>query len=189
MIFFLLLLALMFLSLVVQHFIGPLPEFGARLLLMPIIMFYGALALPNWGMLALAFAGGVMTDALETQWTAMPGPGAEGSVEIAMGWSIILYAALGAVMSGFRPLFLRGRWEIHCLLTGLCTSLIVLAQYLMITIRREPVIFVFNREVWWRIGGAGLAAALLAPLFFFGLNYLAVLVGYDPQPDRKGRRI
>ena len=187
MIFFLVLLATMFLSLVVQHFIGPLPQFGARILLMPIIMFYGALALPHWGMLALAFAGGLMADALGTQWTVMPAPGVEGTVEIAMGWSIILYAALGAIMSGFRPLFLRGRWEIHCLLTGFCTSFIVLAEYLMLTIRREPVLFVFNREIWWRIGGAGLAAALLAPLFFFALNYLAALVGYDPQPDRKGR--
>jgi len=188
MIFFLLLLGLMFVSLVLQHFLGPLPQFGARILLMPIVMFYGALALPNWGMLALAFAGGLMTDALATQWTTMPGPGVEGSVEIAMGWSIILYAALGGLMSGFRPLFLRGRWEIHCLLTGVCTSFIVLAEYLMITIRREPVVFVFNREIWWRIGGAGLVAALLAPLFFFALNYLGALVGYDAQPEGKGRR-
>ena len=46
MIFFVLLLVAMFLALVVQHFIGPLPSIGARVLLMPIIMFYGALALP-----------------------------------------------------------------------------------------------------------------------------------------------
>ncbi len=187
MIFFFVLLVTMFFSLVVQHFIGPLPQFGARVLLMPIVMFYGALALPHWGMLGLALAGGLMWDALSTQWTVVPGPGVEGSVEIAMGWSIILYASLGAIMSGFRPLFLRGRWEIHCLMTGFCTSFIVLAEYLMITIRREPVVFLFNREIWWRIGGAGLVAALLSPLFFFALNYLAALVGYDAQPQRKER--
>ena len=177
----------MFISLVAQHFIGPLPQFGARVLLMPIVMFYGALALPHWGMLALAFAGGLMWDALSTQWTTLPSADLEGSVEIAMGWSIILYAVLGALMSGFRPLFLRGRWEIHCLLTGLCTSLIVLAEYLMLTIRREPVVFLFNREIWWRIGGAGLVAALLSPIFFFALNYLGALVGYDPRGERKER--
>ena len=185
MIFFLVLVAVMFLSLVVQHFIGPIPEIGARVFLMPIVMFYGALALPQWGMLALAFTAGFMWDALATQWTSMPGENSDGAVEIALGWSIVLYAGLGAIMSGFRPLFLRGRWEIHCLLTGVCTSVLVLAEYLMITIRREPLTFVFDREIWWRIGGAGLVAALLSPLFFFALNYLASLVGYNPHLETK----
>ncbi|MDB6172213.1 MAG: hypothetical protein JWL59_1524 [Chthoniobacteraceae bacterium] len=178
MIFFLVLLASMFLSVVVQHFIGPIQPFGARVMLMPIIMFYGALAMPVWGMLALAFAGGLMWDALCTQQT-------KAGFEVALGWSVLLYAALGAIMSGFRPLFQRGRWEIHCLLSGLCTSAIVFAEFVMISVRRQPLTFVFNQEVWWRIGGAGLIAALISPLFFFFLNYLALLVGYDPQPERK----
>jgi len=181
MIFFFLLLLGMFAALVGQHFIGPLPIIGARVLLMPIIMFYGALALPVPGMFALAFCGGLMWDALNVQMI-------DGHVEIAMGWSIVLYASLGALMSGFRPLFQRGRWEIHCLLSGVCTSLIVLAEYLMITFRREPALFLFNKEIWWRIGGAGLVAALLSPVFFFAFNYLAFLVGYNPQPERDTRR-
>ena len=171
----------MFLALDVQYSIAPLPVIGARVLLMPIVMFYGALALPVPGMLALAFCGGLFWDALNMQTV-------DGNVEIALGWSIVLYAALGALMNGFRPLFQRGRWEIHCLLSGVCTSLIVLSEYLMITFRREPVVFVFNQDVWWRIGGAGLVAALLSPFFFFTLNYVAFVVGYDPQPDRRGRR-
>ena len=181
MIFFFLLLAAMFVALVAQFFIPELPVCGARVYLMPLIMFYGALALPTPGMLVLAFCGGLMWDALHTQMI-------EGNVEVALGWSVVLYATLGALMGGFRPLFQRGRWEIHCLLSGLCTSLIVLAEYLMITFRREPVVFVFNKEIWWRIGGAGLVAALLSPLFFFAFNYLAFLVGYDAQPDRHVKR-
>ena len=181
MIFFIILLVSMFVALVVQHFIGPLPSIGARVLLMPIIMFYGALALPTWGMLALAFAGGFMWDALNTQT-------GENGVEVALGWSVVLYSMLGAIMSGFRPLFQRGRWEIHCLLTGVCTAVIVLVEYLMISIRREPVSFHFDQQIWWRIGGAGLAAMVLAPFFFFALNYLAEITGYDPQPERKAKR-
>ena len=187
MIFFFILLGSMFISLIVQHFIGPLPPTGARLFLMQVVMFYGALALPLWGMLALVFAGGLMWDAMGTQWTSLPGENVDGSVEIAMGWSIVVYAALGTIMSGFRPLFQRGRWEIHCLLAGLCTSAFVLAEYLVITLRREPVTLIFNQEIWWRIGGAGLMAVLIAPLVFFVLNYFASLVGYDPQPARKTR--
>src|SRR5688572_24534098 len=98
MIFFGILLVSMFVSLVVQHFIGPLPVVHARVMLMPIVMFYGALALPLWGMLALSFAGGLMWDLLNTQTV-------DGVVEISAGWSIVLYSALGAIMSGFRPLF------------------------------------------------------------------------------------
>lgn len=180
-IFFFILLVAMFAALVVQHFVGPLPAFGGRVLLMPIVLFYGALALPAPGMLALAFAGGFMWDALHAQVI-------DGNIEIALGWSIVLYAALGAIMGGFRPLFQRGRWEIHCLLSGLCTAFIVLAEYLMITFRREPVLFVFNKEIAWRIGGAGIVALLLSPFFFYALNQLARMVGYDPQPARRGRR-
>ena len=181
MIFFVLLLLTMFVALMVQHFVGPLPMIGSRVLLMPIVMFYGALALPVPGMLALAFCGGLMWDALNMLTV-------DGNVEIAMGWSIVLYAGLGALMGGFRPLFQRGRWEVHCLLSGLCTALIVLAEFLMITFRREPVVFHFTKEIWWRIGGSGLVAVLLSPFFFFALNYLAFLVGYDPQPERNVRR-
>ena len=175
--FFLILLIAMFVALIFQHFIGPLPMINARVLLMPVVMFYGSLALPNWGMLALSFAGGLMWDALNVQIV-------DGNVEIAPGWSIILYAVLGSLMSGFRPLFQRGRWEIHCLLSGLCCSAIVLAEYLMLTIRRQPMQFLFDQDIWWRIGGAGLVAFIISPFVFFTLNYVAYLIGYDTQPDR-----
>lgn len=180
--FFFAVVVLMFIALVVQHFIGPLPQIEARVLLMPLVMFYGALAFPTAGMLALAFIGGLMWDALHVQIVA-------GEPEVGLGYSIVLYAVLGGLMSGFRPLFLRGRWEVHCLLSGVCTSIIVLVEYLMISIRREPVRFVFDQEIWWRIGGAGLVALLLSPFVFFALNYLGHLTGYDPQPDRLQKRL
>ena len=172
--FFLVLLAGMFLSLLVQHFIGPIPPWGARVMLMPIVMFYGAAALPLGGMLALTFAGGLMWDALCSQ-------PIDSGVEIAFGWSTLLYAVLGVIMSGFRPMFQRGIWGIHCLLCGILTASIVFSEFIMISIRRQPVHFVFSPEIWWRIGGAGLIAALISPLFFIFLNYLAALVGYDPR--------
>lgn len=178
MILFLVLLVAMFLALVVQHFIGPLPPMGARVLIMPIIMFYGALALPLPAMFALTFVGGLMWDALHSQMV-------DGNYEVALGWSVVLYATLAGLMSGFRPLFQRGRWEIHCLFSGLATSMIVLSEYLMITFRREPVIFVFNQNTWWSIASSGIVATLLSPFFFFALNYIALLTGYDPQPLRR----
>jgi hypothetical protein len=178
MIFFFILVIGSFLSLVAQEFIPPLPWlYGAHVLILPVVMFYGALALPYWGMLALTFISGFMVDAMNARVI-------DSQVEISLGWSILLYAALGAIMSGFRPLFQRGRWEVHCLVSGLFTSVILLAEYLMITIRRGG--FVFTPEVWWRIGGSGVAAAMLAPIFFFTLNWLAPRVGYEIEPEKKG---
>ncbi len=181
MIFFSLLLLSMIVAFVAQQFIGPVPEINARVFLMQIIMFYGAVAMPTWGMLVLAFAGGMMWDLFHIQLV-------DGQPEISLGWSVVLYTGLCALLGGFRPLFQRGRWEIHCLLTGVCVAAIPLAEYLMLSIRRQPVVFIFNREIWWRIGGAGLTAAFLAPFFFFGLNYIAYLVSYDPHPERNKER-
>ena len=178
MIFFCIIVAGIFLSLVTQEFIPPLAWLdGARVFIMPVLMFYGALALPYWGMLALTFISGLMWDCLTV-------PVIDSQVEISLGWSILLYAALGAIMSGFRPLFQRGRWEVHCLVSGLFTSIILLAEYLMITIRRGG--FVFSTDVWWRIGGSGVIAAMIAPIFFFSLNWLAPRVGYEIDPEKKG---
>lgn len=181
MIFFFILLVSMFLALAGQHYIPPLPTIGARVLLMQIIMFYGAVALPGWGMLGLAFSGGLMWDLLHTQII-------DGQVEIGLGWSIVLYTIFCTIMSGFRPLFQRGRWEIHCILCGVFVSATVLAEYVMISVRRQPLVFNFDREIWWRIGGAGITAMLIAPFLFFFLNYVGYLVGYDPDPEHSKER-
>src|SRR5207237_8176618 len=106
----------------------------------------------------LALWAGILLHAVNVQVIAR-------KVEISLGWSILLYAVLAGIMHGLRPLFIRGRWEVHCLLTGLCTSSIILAQYLMITFRRGT--FMFTREVWWQIGGPGLMAMLMAPVIFW----------------------
>jgi hypothetical protein len=179
MIFFLILVAASFLSLVAQEFLPPLAWMnGARVELLPVVMFYGAMALPYPGMLALAFICGFMVDAVvDTQVI-------DSQVEISLGWSILIYAALGAIMSGFRPLFQRGRWEIHCLMSGLFTSVILLAEYLMLTVRRGGLIF--PPEIWSRIGGSGIVAAIVAPVFFFTLNWIAPRVGYETNPEKKG---
>ena len=43
-------------------------------------------------------------------------------------------------------------------------------------------------DIWWRIGGAGLVAMFLSPFFFFGFNYIAYVVGYDPSPEEQPER-
>ena len=108
-----------------------------------------------------------------------------GNLEISLGWSIVVYAALGAIMNGFRPLFQRGHgWEIHCLLSGPLVCIFVLLEYLMITFRRGG--FIFPKIIWWRIGGEGLAAMIAAPIVFLLLHWLALSLGIlAPREERE----
>jgi len=176
MIFFLLLLLLILIAQVAEFFIPALPWlYNAHIYIVPVLVFYGAVALPFPLMLAVALYAGILLDALTVQVIGM-------KVEISMGWSILLYAVLAGIMHGLRPLFVRGRWEIHCLLTGLCTSVIILAQYLMITFRRGSLFF--SREVWWQIGGPGLIAMLMAPIVFWFLHWLSRVTGYSYVSER-----
>jgi len=178
MIFFVILLVLTFLAQVVEFFIPPLAwMYNARIYLVPLIVFYGAMAMPFPLALALAGFAGFLLDVVTVQ-----ALGAR--VEISVGWSILLYAVLAAIMHGLRPLFIRGRWEVHCIMSGLCTSAILLSQYLMIAFRRGSL--VFSREAWWQIGGPGLVAMLMAPLVFWILHSLGRVTAnpYLPEPDR-----
>lgn len=174
MIFFGFLLVSLFAALLAQHFIPPLPWGwleGSRVLLLPLVLFYAALAMPLWAMLILSFVAGFMWDALHTQII-------DGQLEFSIGWSVVIYSALGALMSGFRPLFLRGRWEVHCLVGGVLTSVIVFAEYLLLAFQRG---FSFPPAIWGRIAGAGLVAALMAPIIFVLLNAIARALNYVPK--------
>jgi len=176
MIFFGVLLILVVIAQIAEFFIPPLDwMYHAHIYIVPVLVFYGAMALPFPLMLGLALWAGILLDALTVQVIGS-------KVEISLGWSILLYAVLAGIMHGLRPLFIRGRWEVHCLLTGLCTSSIILAQYLMITFRRGT--FMFTKEVWWQIGGPGLMAMLMAPVIFWMLNWIARMTRYPYLPER-----
>jgi hypothetical protein len=178
MIFFFLLLFLVLAAQIAELFIPVLPWlYNAHVYIVPVIVFYGAMALPFPLMLALALYAGVLLDALTVQVIG-------GKVEISAGSSILLYGVLAGIMHGLRPLFARGHWEVHCILSGIFTSLIVLAQYLMITFRRGSV--VFTHEIWWQIGGPGIVAMLVAPIVFWSLQWIGRMTAYQYGPE--GRR-
>lgn len=177
MIFFIILLVLTFLAQVVEFFLPPLDwMYNAHIYIVPVIVFYGAMALPFPLMLSLAFFAGLMLDITTVQVIGA-------KVEISVGSSILLYGVLAGIMHGLRPLFIRGRWEIHCIMTGVCTSLILLSQYLMIAFRRGS--FVFTRDAWWQIGGPGVLAMLMAPLLFWMLHAIARATAFPYLPERE----
>src|SRR5437764_10743821 len=176
MIFFVILLGLVLMAQIAELLIPALPWFyNAHVYIVPVIVFYGAMALPFPLMLALALFAGVLLDALTVQVIG-------GKVEISAGSSILLYGVLAGLMHGLRPLFARGHWEVHCILSGVFTSAIVLAQYLMITFRRGSL--VLTHEIWWQIGVPGFVAMTIAPILFWLLQWLGRMTAYPYSPER-----
>src|SRR5437879_8181087 len=124
MIFFFILLVLVVVAQIAEFFIPPLDwMYHAHIYIAPVLVFYGAMALPFPLMLALAFFAGVLLDALTVQVIG-------GKVEISAGSSILLYGVLAGIMHGLRQLFARGRWEVHCIVCGVFMSLIVRTRFL-----------------------------------------------------------
>jgi len=126
-------------------------------------------------MLACAFCAGLM-------WECLTNVPIAGTGDMIFGWSILVYAGLGAVMNGLHPLFLRGRWQIHCVLAGLLTSLLVLLEYLVITFRREPFVLIWPTQVWRQIFSSGLSAVLISPFLFLSLNWVGRRLGHFERP-------
>jgi hypothetical protein len=180
--FFGVLVSAIFGALILQHFLGAVPPWGARIFLMPIIFFYGALSLSTNLMLVLAFISGLMWDILHIQWV-------EDTGELGVGWSVLMYAILGALVSGLRPLFLRGRWEVHCLFSGLATATLVAVEYMMLSLRREPLRFEFSNLIWGRILGAGIIALVLSPFVFLVLGYISRLIGHKHHRPERGEEV
>jgi hypothetical protein len=179
MIFFVILMFLVFVAQITEFFIPPLDwMYNAHIYITPVLVFYGAMALPFPLVLVLAFWAGFLLDTFNAQVVGT-------HVEISLGSSILLYAVLAGIMHGLRPLFARGRWEVHCIMSGLCTSAILLGQYLMLSFRRGSLFF--SREVWWQIAGPGLLAMLMAPLVFWMLHWLARATAYSYMPRREMR--
>ncbi len=169
-----------FVALVIQEFIPPLRFLhGARVFLVPMLFCYGALAMPFWAMLLMAIYAGLLTDLAHLNVV-------DGHVEIALGWSIVLFVFFGLFAHGLQPAFIRGRWWVHVLLAAVCTCLFLALQFVMICFRRQGVFF--NETVAWRILAPGFIAAILAPLVHLTVVKAAPYV-HGPMRLRPSRRI
>src|SRR5262249_57430484 len=97
---------------IAELFIPALPWlYNSHVYIVPVIVFYGAMALPFPLMLGLALFAGVLMDALTVQVIG-------GKVEISAGSSILLYGVLAGIMHGLGALVYPGPLEWHCIPTG-----------------------------------------------------------------------
>src|SRR2546423_9957505 len=103
MIFFIVLMILVLVAQIAEFFIPPLDWLSnAHVYITPVLVFYGAMALPLPLLLVLVFWAGFLLDALTAQIVG-------GHVEISFGSSILIYAVLAGVMQRLRPTFSRLR--------------------------------------------------------------------------------
>jgi len=128
---------------------------GARLLIVPSLVVYAGLALPAVGMLVVGVLGGFLCDLAFLHFEL-------GRVEIGLGWSIVYFVVVGFLASGFQPFFFRGHWWVSIPLSCVAASLYLFLQFLMITFRREDIIF--GEVTFWRIVGSGIFASAVAPV-------------------------
>jgi hypothetical protein len=147
-----------YLAVIAQDFLPGMPFFaGAHVLILPVIVCYALLWMPFPGALAFALYAGLLADLSSLH--------VDGDhVEIGLGWSMLYYVLVAAVLSLPRWPVSGLRWETHCLVSGAATFFLLAGQYLMVCLRRH---FVFDGAVFLQIVGPALAALLLAPLFFF----------------------
>lgn len=151
-----------YLALVAQEFLPGIPFLdGAKVLIVPVLFCYAALWMPFPAMLAFALYTGLLSDL-----SALHVVGDQ--VEIGLGWSMLFYVIAGSLLQGARPLFLEGRWEVHCLGSATVTLVLLLGQYLMVCLRRGS--FMVDGAVFWHITGPAIAALFLAPLVYFLLG-------------------
>jgi hypothetical protein len=172
------LFAAIYLALVAQEFIPPLPFLGgAHFILVPVLFCYGALWLSFPAMLGLALFTGLLSD---LAFLHVVGD----RVEIGLGWSMLFYVFFGAALWPLRPLFLAGRWEVHCLASAAATLSLLLLQYIMVCLRRGS--FLFDWTIFGHIAGPAVLALLLAPVVYF---FCKLLPAGMPLQRRNGKHL
>lgn len=193
MVFYPAIIVLLLLSFAVQEFIPSVSMAQyATLFLPPVFFFAASVAVPFATMLMLAFLTGFIWDA-----RYQPGVfGAQASAAdslindtllstdtiaagggLGFGISIVIFALLGTLMQGIRPLFKRGRLELPVLMVGFATFTWLLSEYALMTFFRGS--FQFPTGVWSKMVTDTLLAMLASPLLFLVLYWLASLSHYE----------
>jgi hypothetical protein len=187
--FYLLLALLLPTSFILQEFVPVFAwAYGSRLLVVHTVFLSAAVAVPFPAMLALALVSGLLWDA-RYHVPIYPDEAALGFVtqsEIPFGFTIFLFGLGGSLIQGLRPLFRRGRWELPVLMIGVCTGLILILEYLVLSFHRGGLSA--PPELWWKLLMTSLFSALLSPFLLLFLTRAADRTKYRIRMDGLKRR-
>ena len=187
--FFLLLGFILLLSFILQEFL-PVCEwaYGSRLLLVHTVFLAAAVAVPFPAMLVTAFGAGFLWDA-RYHVPVYPDEATLGILtqsEVPFGFTIFLFGITGTLIQGVRPVFRRGRWELPVFMIGLCTGIILLLEYLVISFHRGGL--EVSGEFWWKLLMTCLFSSLVSPFLLLLLSRVAERMRYRIRMDGLKRR-
>lgn len=163
-------------AVIAQDFLPAMPFFAnAHILPVPVIVCYALLWMPFPAALGFALYAGLLGDLASLH--------IDGDhVEIGLGWSMLYYVLLAAVLHLVVKPRQGLRWETHCLASGAATFLLLSGQFLMLCLRRESM--AFDGALFAQLIGPSVAALLLAPPFYFFFGLFP-----DKARSRPGRRV
>ncbi|MGF1656446.1 MAG: hypothetical protein ACFCU3_05635 [Verrucomicrobiales bacterium] len=165
------------LCLVMAHWAMPIAWLaGAQIFLLPTVFLYAAMRFPLGGALCLALVTGLLYDAV-----MLPGVAVEGFPKY--GWSTLPFIGLALAGQGVRSLFLKGRWEVHTLISGGGTFLFLLLEFATITWMRGSL--AFDPVVLIRCLASAGIALFFAPLFYFAMTFLRRLLKVASRPPER----
>ena len=187
--FFLAIFLLIPVSFILQEFIPVFDwAYGSRLLLVHTAFYAIAIAVPFPVMLLFALLTGFLWDARYhlPMYSVEGVPDGIAASELPFGFTIFLLGLTGAFIQGVRPLFRRGRWELPIFMIGLCTSIVLILEYLVLSFHRGALLI--PGEFWWKVVMTSLFSALLSPLLLLSLSRLADQTRYRIETEGLKRR-
>lgn len=184
------LLPVLVLAALAQQFCLPISYLqDARFLILPLVFLCAAVAVPAPGMLLLAFATGLLWDLQQAIILDVPEDPQlyrESVENLSFGFSVLLYALIGALMQGIRPLFQRGTWFMPIMLSGVALFLYRWVEFLSLSFIRGN--FVFDNDLVRQLAISAVITMALAPFIFIVLAKLAKLCHYPLVVETKRRK-
>lgn len=162
----------------------------ARILVVQLVFLCASVTVGAPLMLILAFCGGFLWDAH----TAIAPHGGDPEVyvqpveSLRFGGSILLFALLGYLMQGVRPLFQQGKWWISAAVSGIAVLIYLFIEFMLINFIRGE--FVFRREIAGQILFSAGLTMLLSPMVFWILFLAASWCDHpilDTTPNHRRR--
>ncbi len=158
-----------------------------RILIVPVVFLSSALTGNTSMMLILAFLAGFLWDCQHTlsQHTGFESIYSEKIESITFGYTIILYAVMGAITLGFTPLFRAGKWKIPAAVIGVTVYFYLWSEYLIINIVRGE--FEITSNAVLKIGFTAALSTLLVPALLLMLGKFASLCNHTIKNDARRR--
>ncbi|MGC6459109.1 MAG: hypothetical protein ACON4R_12180 [Akkermansiaceae bacterium] len=173
------LIGLLLLSCLLQQFIPVISVwYDARILILPLVVLCGSSTVSAAFMLILAFLGGFLWDAQNI----IVYPQGDEAVynaptdSLKFGYSIVLYALMGFLMQGIRPLFQEGKWYLSAAFAGVAIFLYLFIEYLIRSFITGG--FSLDNGAIEQIGATSLLTMMLSPVIFWILFKVADLCGH-----------